>query len=111
MIHKYKGYHIEFYELDAHEDTPAQKFFEAKDTSSQAEIRAMRKQFIERPWHGLECECEICTYTEEDHAHNRKIQEKIKLLQMATTTFQEKTLKACKQKIDKLTETEKQGEV
>tara|TARA_R100001086_G_scaffold234370_1_gene156617 strand:+ start:162 stop:524 length:363 start_codon:yes stop_codon:yes gene_type:complete len=104
MIHKYKGYHIQFQEIGAHEDKPAQKFFKATDSFLQTEIIGIQEQRIQRPFHGNECECEICTYTEEDHAFNRKIEEKAQQLiwKKKNTTFQEKTLKACKQKIDEL---------
>ena len=96
---KYKSYIIEPHYK---QDTNSVDFYEATP-SRYEELRAIRKEMIVRDWHGLECECEICTYTEADHAHNRKIKEKADHLkwEIKEATFQKPTLKECKQEIDR----------
>ena len=96
---KYKNYIIEPHYK---QDTDSVDFYKATP-SRRNELVRIWQEIIEKPWHGLECECEICTYTEADHAHNRKIEEKADHLkwEIKKATFQKPTLKECKQEIDR----------
>ena len=99
MIHKYKGYVIEpWYKQDSNRVD----YFEARPMRYE-EIREVRNKLIVRPWHGTECDCDICTYTEADIAHNHKVNEQAKIIidERKSATFQKPTLKECKQEIDK----------
>ena len=99
MKHKYKGYVIEpWYK----QDSDRVDYFEARPMRYD-ELQIIRNKFITRPWHGTECDCEICTYTEEDIAHNHKVREQEKIIvgEIKSATFQKSTLKECKQEIDK----------
>ncbi len=99
MIHKYKGYRIEpFYK----QDSDRVDYFRARPIRYD-ELLEIQNKLIKRAWHGTECDCEICTYTEEDIAHNHKVSEQHKIIinEIKLATFKKPTLKECKQEIDK----------
>lgn len=98
MKHKYKGYVIEpWYK----EDSDRVDYFEAKPYIND-QLVSLWKQKIVREWHGTECECEVCTYTEQDRKHNEEIEEKCKALKSKQylLTCKKKTLRECKKYID-----------
>ena len=98
IIHKYKGYQIR------RSWDPEGKFgvFEAVPIMMLKRANELSEQIIKKPWHGNECSCSDCNYTEEEYAHNREIGKKRKNIidHMRYNTFQEKTLRSCKDRID-----------
>jgi len=100
-IHKYKGYLIEKCFTNSN---GGGAYFEAKPEIFH-ELNKLRENRIKRPWHGQECLCEECTYTEEDHAFNKAIEDKCKsiILTRNVNTIKESTMKACKSIIDNRT--------
>tara|TARA_B100000900_G_C20535050_1_gene698023 strand:- start:1006 stop:1302 length:297 start_codon:yes stop_codon:yes gene_type:complete len=66
------------------------------------QLSKLREDNIRRPWHGNDCVCEECTYTEEEHAHNRAISDKCRdvILSRKVDTIKKNTLKECKRIID-----------
>ena len=104
MRHKYKGYVIE---PRYKEDSDRVDYFVAKPYITD-QLVSLRKQKIEREWHGIQCECEVCTYTEQDRKHNNEIEEKCKALisESNRRTFEKKTLRECKKCIDLAEEAE-----
>lgn len=95
--HKYKGWLIE----RCFNMSGTFTHFEAKYEIVQM-LDTLRSERINKPWHGQECVCEECTYTDEDHAHNRAIEDRCKSLisSRKVYTIKKPTLKACKQVID-----------
>ena len=95
--HKYKNYLIE----RCFSMSGTFTHFEAKPEIVDL-LHKIREGRITRPWHGQDCVCEECTYTEEEHAHNRAIEDKCKsiILSRKVATIKKKTLKECKRIID-----------
>ena len=98
MKRKYKGYIIENWYK---QDTDKVDYYLAKPMRYN-EVLEIRKEKIERPWHGLDCECAECSYTKADLLHNQKIEEKAQILlaEIRTATFKKLSLKECKKEID-----------
>ena len=100
-IYKYKGYKIEK-DFDHNgrmtlwTATPQEEFI-----SQRAELE---KQKISRVWHGNDCFCSDCTYTEQDHKHNSSIEEQIKSLifKRKCNSITCNTMKECKFEIDSI---------
>ena len=96
--YKYKGYIIE--KCFTNSDGGGAHFQASPEIWK--ELRDMRANKIQRPWHGQECVCEECTYTEADHKHNREIEEECKylILSRKVATIKKPTMKECKAIID-----------
>ena len=64
----------------------------------------LEKQKIVKEWHGNECFCSECTYTEQEGEHNSKIDSNIRslILSMKVNSITCNTMKECKAEIDKL---------
>ena len=96
--YKYKGYTIEkcFTNSDG-----GGAHFQARPERYK-ELDKLREGLIERPWHGVDCVCEECTYTDEEHAHNRAIDDKCRtvILGIKVDTIKRPTMKECKAIID-----------
>jgi len=100
-IRKYKNYRIE--KCYTNSDGGGGHFVASPEIWE--ELRDLRANKIQRPWHGQECLCEECTYTEADHKHNREIEEECKylILKRKVATIKRPTLRECKAEIDELT--------
>ena len=99
--YKYKGYKIE----KDFDENGRMTLWTAKPHDEFLNKRSdLEKGKITRPFHGNECFCSECTYTEQDHEHNSKIDEQVKSLihwkKFRSITCN--TMKECKAEIDKL---------
>jgi len=97
--YQYKNYEIEKdFDLNGKMTlwtaTPKKEFLEKRNK--------LNKQLIIKVFHGNECFCSECTYTERELAHNKKINEQLKdlLLTMKVNSITRCTMKECKQEID-----------
>ena len=97
--YNYKGYKIEkdFDEngkMNLWTARPIKEFLEQR--------HQLEKQKITRAWHGNECFCSECTYTEEDIAHNQKINDELRhlILSHKVNSITCNTMKECKKEID-----------
>jgi len=98
-IRKYKGYRIDAWYK---QDTDRVDYYRAMPMRHN-EAQEIRKEIIERVWHGSDCECAECTYTEDELKHNEQADKRAKLIinEIKLATFQRPTLKDCKSEIDK----------
>mgnify|MGYP003133132615 CR=1 FL=1 len=98
-IRKYKGYMIDAWYK---QDTDRVDYYRAIPMRHN-EAQEIRKEIIEKVWHGADCECVECTYTQADRLHNEEVNRRAKLIinEIKLATFQRLTLKECKQEIDK----------
>jgi len=99
--YKYKGYKIE----KDFDENGRMTLWTAKPQEEFLNKRSeLENQKITRPFHGNECFCSECTYTEQDHEYNRKINEQIQslILSMRVNSITCNTMKECKAEIDSL---------
>jgi hypothetical protein len=99
--YKYKGYKIE---KDFDENGRMTLWTARPQEEFLMKRHELEKQKIVRVWHGNECFCSECTYTEQDHEHNSKIDSKIRslILTNKVNSITCNTMKECKAEIDKL---------
>jgi len=101
-----KAYHYKGYKIEKDFDHNGRMtLWTAKPHDEFLKKRSeLEKQKIVKAWHGNECFCSECTYTEQEGEHNSKIDSNIRslILSMKVNSITCNTMKECKAEIDSL---------